>query len=169
MEEIRIYHSFKRSFYPILGCIALLVLGIILFNDEKNKYIGLFGIIFFALCLLVLVIPFIKEKVSGLPYLLISDKGFQCNHKKSIDYSFSEIDSFALVEYRGVPMLGINYISEVEQQKLETAGKADRYVRKFNKGEFQSQELIGVTNLSMDAKEILQLMNERLAAFKNQI
>ena len=63
-------------------------------------------------------------------------------------------------------MIGIAYRKEIEARKMEEAKNAGRAVRRFNTKIAGTPEAIPANDLTMKPKAIIEILNERLIAYK---
>ena len=173
MENVKIYHSLGRG--PIIAAICFVVAGIseilinvlaILTNDGGIRWtpwlIGLFCLGFG----LYLFIPWWKEKNKKIPFLEVTDDKVIMNSLKSWEIPFSDVDEFFFTNITK-QLIGIRYKENAEAQKLENAHSAGNAVRQMNKMLIGAQEGIPTYRLSMKPQALLDLLNQRLEAYRS--
>ena len=165
MEEIRIYHSIWRML--LMGLVGLvfaaLCVAILRSPRPGNEILGWISIVFFGLGGLALLYWALKEKLTGQPFLTITDESIVYSGGwKQYVIHFADVDSFVLLGGRQNKIIGIHYKMRVERQKMEDASFIGRLVRKFNKAVSGTQESISLTGVPMKAQELCDLLNERL-------
>lgn len=173
MENVKIYHSLGRD--PVIAAILFVIAGLcelIAFGlwflswDGSIRWtpltIGLF-------CLglgLSYVIPWWKEKKQKIPFLEVTDDKVVMNSLKSWEIPFSEVEEFFFTDITK-QLIGIRYKEEVNAQKLENAHSAGKVVRKMNKMLIGAQEGIPTFRLSMKPQDLINLLNQRLEAYRS--
>ena len=165
MEEIKIYHSLWRMLLMGIGGLAFAVMIISILHSPRagNVIIGYIGIVFFGLGGLALIYWALKERLTGRPFLTITDEGIIYNGGwKQYEIRFAEVKSFVLLGGRRSKIIGIHYKKGVERQKIEDASLVGRIARKFNLAVSGTQESISVSSVSMKAQELCDILNERL-------
>jgi hypothetical protein len=165
MEEIKIYHSLWRMLLMGIGGLAFAVMIISILHSPRagNVIIGYIGIVFFGLGGLALIYWALKERLTGRPFLTITDEGIVCNGGwKQYEIRFADVNSFVLLGGRQNKIIGIHYKKGVEHQKMENANLIGRLARKFNLAVSGTQESISVSGVSIKAQELCDLLNDRL-------
>ena len=165
MEEIRIYHSFWRMLLMGLVCLVFAVMIILILRSPRagNVIIGYTGIVFFGLGGLAMLYWALKERLTGRPFLTITDEGIiYSGGWKQYDIRFADVNSFAMLGGRQNKIIGIHYKMRVERQKMEDASFIGRLARKFNLTVSGTQESISLSGVPMKAQELCDLLNERL-------
>lgn len=169
MENIQIYHSYGKS--PIVAAICFVIAALYeliawFLNWGSIRWtpliIGLF-------CLglgLSYVIPWWKEKYKKIPFLEVTDDKVIMNSLKSWEIPFSEVEEFFFTDITK-QLIGIRYKENVDAQKLENAHSAGNAVRQINKMLIGAQEGIPTYRLSMKPQELLDLLNQRLEAYRS--
>ena len=103
MEEIKIYHSLWRMLLMGIGGLAFAVMIILILRSLRpgNVIIGYAGIVFFGLGGLALIFWALKEKLSGRPFLTITDEVMIYNGGwKQYEIRFADVNSFVLQDLR---------------------------------------------------------------------
>ncbi|MCR5549650.1 MAG: hypothetical protein K6F40_01755 [Bacteroidales bacterium] len=164
MEKINIYHSFWKKLPLLLVCITFVVLSIFMIREETMimKIIGWIGGLFFGLGGLFVAFLVLKEKITGKPYLVITDKSLRMNTLKDWEIQFSDVQSFALTGMEGSTMIGIHFKPDVESRKMDEASFIGRKAREKNVDNTGFQEAIPVGGLTMSPQAICDLLNERV-------
>ena len=173
MENVKIYHSLGRDpviaaiLFVIAGLCELIAFGLWFLNwDGSIRWtpltIGLF-------CLglgLSYVIPWWKEKKQKIPFLEVTDDKVVMNSLKSWEIPFSAVEEFFFTDITN-QLIGIRYKEDVNAQKLENAHSAGKVVRKMNKMLIGAQEGIPTFRLSMKPQDLINLLNQRLEAYRS--
>jgi hypothetical protein len=165
MEEIKIYHSLWRMLLMGIGGLAFAVLIILILRSPRpgNVIIGYIGIVFFGLGGLALVYWALKERLTGRPFLTITDEGIiNSGGWKQYEIRFVDVNSFVLLGGRKNKIIGIRFKEGVEHQKMEDANIIGRLARKFNLAVSGTQESISLSGVPMKARELCDILNERL-------
>ena len=105
MEEIKVFHSLKRNALLLLACVFFVCTAV--FAIIRGKHVGVFivGILFFGGAGLYLGFLFLKERLTGKAYLVISDESLTINTFKERVVLFSDVSSFNVAG----DMICINY------------------------------------------------------------
>ena len=165
MEEIRIYHSPWRMLLLALGSLAFVTLSILLLNQPKNGlhvFVAWIGIAFFGLCGLYMLYATFKERLTGRPFLTITDSCIIIQGVKQTVINFTDVESFKVVKMKDQEFVVIHYKPNVEQQKMDEAGTVGRSVRSLNRRLVNAQETISTVGTNLNAQELCDLLNERL-------
>lgn len=159
MENIKIYHSLGKG--PIIAAICIIVAGICeiiaegvlrLVWDGCFKWTPwLIGLFLLALGL-TWVIPYWKEKSKKTPFLEVADDKVIMNSLKSWEIPFSEVEEFFFTDITK-QLIGIRYKNdEIQKTKNHSIGNKDE---------------ISTYRLSMKPQELLDLLNQRLKAYRS--
>jgi len=168
MNEVHIYHSIWRTLLLTLGSCMFVYIGVMMFNDPffSHKLIGIIGMLFFAIAMLIIPYQTIKERLTHQPYMIITDKCVIVNGFKSFVVDFADVESFEIVRIAmrnsKQQFISIHYKPNVEMQKMEEASFFGRMLRKLNSRMAGAQEQLTTTGTSMKLQELLDLLNERL-------
>ena len=169
MEEIRVYLSIWRNVFNLLVCLAFTAGSVALLADGKNPIIGWMALIFFGLGSLVFLYLLVRQMITHKPYLVITDKAVVMNSgPKSYEIPFADVDAFLMTGVFGNKMIGIRYTKEAEAKQTAEASSAGRAVRKFNKFVSGVPGALPASDLSIRPRVLLELLNERLEAFRKQ-
>ena len=165
MEEIRIYHSLWRMLLLVLVSLAIAVAGFfIAIHSPKGFHIvvGWISVVFFGLGGLYMLYGMLKERLTGKPFLTITDKCIIIETMKQTIVNFADVKSFQVVKMRNQKFIAIHYKPDVEQQKMGEAGTIGRSIRSLNRRLVNAQETISTTGTGMKSDELCDLLNERL-------
>ena len=165
MEEIKIYHSPWRMLLLALGSLGFVVLSILMLDHPKNGFqvlIAWTGIVFFGLCGLYILYSMFKERLTGKPFLTITDTRIISQGVKQTIINFSDVKSFQVVKMGDQKFVAVHYKPDVEQQKMDEAGTVGRSVRSLNRRLVNAQENISITGTGMKAEKLCDLLNKRL-------
>ena len=148
----------------VIGCLAFAALGgMLLHSPRTNHVIAWIGIIFFGLGGLALLYWLLKERLTGQPFLTITDEGVVYSGGwKRYEIRFADVNSFVLLGGKQNKIIGVHYKKGVERQKMEDASLIGRLARKFNLAVSGTQESISVSGVSIKAQELCDLLNDRL-------
>lgn len=144
MNEIKVYHSVWKNAITIL--MDLLIVAFCAWTIQKGStpVISWCLAIFFCIAALVTAYPLLKEKITKRPCLTITDESVHVSDGKKREIRFADVESFVLKKFIVSVMIEINYINE-----RATPGA------------------IVASDLTLKPKELLEILNERLAASKN--
>mgnify|MGYP006916139457 FL=1 len=165
METIKIYHSPWRMLLLVLASFAIAVAGFFMtIHSPKGFHIvvGWIGVVFFGLGGLYMLYVTLKERLTGKPFLTITDEAIICEGMKQTVIRFADVKSFNVVKMRNQEFVAIHYKPVVERQKMDKANVLDRSVRKLNRQLVNAQENISTTGTGMKAEVLCDLLNERL-------
>jgi hypothetical protein len=169
MEEIKIYHSLWRMLLMGIGGLAFAVMIFLILRSPRpgNVIIGYIGIIFFGLGGLALIYWALKERLTGRPFLTITDEGIIYNGGwKQYEIRFADVNSFVLLGGRQNKFIGIRFKEGVERRKMEDANIIGRLARKFNLAVSGTQESISLSGVPMKPQELCDILNKRLRSAK---
>ena len=168
MNEIRIYHSVWKNAITIIGCLAFAGLGLFVgLRQGDIPWIVWMAIVSFGLGGLFMACLVVKEKITHRPFLIITDEYVRMNSGKGYDIRYADVDAFFMTRVWSAKMIGVTYKKEIETRKMEEAKEVGRTVRRFNKKIAGTQEAIPVFDLTMKPQVILEILNERLLASRN--
>lgn len=167
METIRIYNSVWRMLLLILTSFAFVAASFFMLNDPRIEggfyvVIGWLGIVFFGLGGLLMLYAILKERLTGKPFLTITDEAVIMEGMKQTVIRFADVKSFEVVNMGNQKFVSVHYKPDVELQKLDEANTLDRSLRKLNRRLVNAQENISTTEISMKAEELCDLLNRRL-------
>ena len=167
MEEIRVYQSIWRNAFTILVSLLLSVLGVYLILNGKGGFFVWVSTIFLGLGALFMLYMLFRENITGKPYLVITDKAVVMNSgAKSYEIPFADVDKFLITDTFGNKMIGIRYTKEAEAKQIAEASAAGRGIRKVNNFIAGVPGALPASGLSIRPGVILELLNERLEAFR---
>ena len=168
MEEIKIYHSFWRMLILFLACIAFVAGCFFMLEHTKDVlhiFVAWIGIVFFGLCGLYMLYAIIKERLTGKPFLKITDESIIREGVKQTIIHFADVESFEVVTMKNQQFVAVHYKPSVEQKKLDETNTLDRSVRNLNRKLVNAQENISTVGTGMKAEVLCDLLNERLGYF----
>ena len=168
MEEIKIYHSVWRMLLISISCLAFAAIAVMMLHSpQTNHMIAWIGVVFFGLGGLSLLYWLLKERLTGQPFLTITDEGvIYSGGWKQYEIRFADVNSFSLLGGRQNKIIGIHFKDGVERQKMEDANIIGRLARRFNLAVSGTQESISLSGVSMKAQELCDLLNDRLKHMK---
>lgn len=165
MEEIRIYHSPWRMLLLALGSLALVALSVLMLNHPKNGFhvfVAWIGIAFFGLCGLYILYATFKERLTGKPFLTITDTCIISQGVKQTVINYADVESFEVVKMKDQKFVAIHYKPNMELKKMDDAGTVGRSVRSLNRRLVNAQETISIVGTNLNAQDLCDLLNERL-------
>ncbi len=167
MNEIRIYRSVWKNAITIIACLAMAGMGIYFgIREDGVPWIVWTATVLLAFGGLLMAYMVIKEKIAHQPFLIITDEYVRMNAGKGYDIRYADVDAFFMTRIWSNKHIGIAYKKEVEARKMEEAKEVGRAVRRFNTKIIGTPEAIPAYDLTMKPGEIIELLNERLIAFK---
>ena len=171
MEEIKIYHSPWRMLLLLLICAGATAGSIFMLHHPKtgfHVFVAWLCIAFSGLGGLYMLYYTLKESISDIPYLTITDTSCTIiQGDKHTVINFADVESFEVARIRNQEFVTIHYKPDVENQKIENASIHGRILREMNKGLVNAQEIIATTGTSMETQELYNLLNDRLRRFHN--
>lgn len=105
MEEIKVFHSLKKNALLLLACVFIVCAAVFPIIQGKHVVFFIVGIFFFGGVGLYLGFLFLRERLTGKAYLVISDKSLIINTLKEREVLFSDVSSFNVAG----DMICINY------------------------------------------------------------
>ena len=165
MEAIRIYHSTWRMLLLALASLAFAGAGFFMtIHSTKGFHIvvGWIGVVFFGFGGLYMLYGMLKERLTGKPFLTITDEAVIMDGMKHAVICFADVESFNMVKMGKQEFVAVHYKPGVELKKMNEANALDRSIRKLNRQLVYAQENISTTGTGMKAQELCDLLNERL-------
>ena len=165
METVRIYHSSWRMLLLVLTSLAFAVAGFLMaIHSTKGFHIvvGWIGVAFFGLGGLYMLYASLKERLTGKPFLTVTDEAVIMEGMKQAVIRFADVELFNVVKVGRQEFVAVHYKPSVERQKLDEANAPRRSVRQLNLRLVNAQETISTTGTDMKAQELCDLLNERL-------
>ena len=166
METIKIYHSPWRMLFLVFACVIFVVGSVYMLEHTKDVFhvvVAWIGIVLFGLGGLYMLYATLKERLTGKPFLTITDDRIISEGLKQTVIHFSDVESFDVVKMRKQQFVAVHYKPGVEQQKLDEADTLDRSIRNLNRRLVNAQENISTVGTGMNAETLCDLLNERLA------
>ncbi|MBP5393462.1 MAG: hypothetical protein J6Y59_06575 [Bacteroidaceae bacterium] len=165
MEKVKIYYSLWRMLLLILASILFVLAGIFILHMHNNMFqlvAGWVSILFFGFCGIAFLCSFLKERLFDQPHLTITDEELTYRRVKTSHVRFADVASFEVRKLGDNEFIAINYKPNVERQKMQDASIFGFLLRSMNKQLINAQESISVSDISMKADELCQLLNEKL-------
>lgn len=165
METVRIYHSTWRMLLLAIVSLAMAVGGYLMaIHSPKGFHIvvGWIGVVFFGLGGLYMLYGMLKERLTGKPFLTITDEAVIMDGMKQAVIRFADVESFNVVKMEKQEFVAVHYKLGVELKKMDEANGLDRSIRKLNRQLVNAQENISTTGTDMKAQELCDLLNERM-------
>lgn len=165
METIRIYHSMWRMLLLAIVSLAMAVGGYLMaIHSPKGFHIvvGWISVVFFGLGGLYMLYGMLKERLTGKPFLTITDEAVIMEGMKQAVIRFADVESFNVVKMGKQEFVAVHYKPGVELKKMDEANGLDRSIRKLNRQLVNAQENISTTGTDMKAQELCDLLNERM-------
>ena len=165
METVRIYHSTWRMLLLAIVSLAMAVGGYLMAIHSPKGFdiiVGWIGVVFFGVCGIYVLYGMLKERLTGKPFLTITDEAVIMEGMKHAVIRFADVESFNVVKMEKQEFVAVHYKPGVELKKMDEANGLDRSIRKMNLQLVNAQENISTTGTDMKAQELCDLLNERL-------
>lgn len=165
METVRIYHSTWRMLLLAIVSLAMAVGGYLMAIHSPKGFdivVGWIGVVFFGLGGLYMLYGTLKERLTGKPFLTITDEAVIMEGMKQAVIRFADVESFNVVKMEKQEFVAVHYKPGVELKKMDEANGLDRSIRKLNLQLVNAQENISTTGTDMKAQELCDLLNERM-------
>ncbi|MBQ3632034.1 MAG: hypothetical protein II949_12470 [Prevotella sp.] len=165
METIKIYRSPWRMLFLALASLAFAAGSAFMLSRPQSGFhvvVAWLGIVFFGLSGVYMLYVILKERLTGKPFLTITDNCVIIEGAKQTVINFADVKSFEVVKMRNQKFVAIHYKPGIEQQKLDEANTLGRSMRELNRHLVNAQENIATVGIGMDAEELCNLLNERL-------
>ena len=165
METIRIYHSPWRILLLALASLAFAVAGFFMaIHSPKGFHIvvGWISVVFFGLGGLYMLYGTLRERLTGKPFLTITDEAVIMDGMKHAVIRFANVKSFNVVKMGRQEFVAVHYKPGVERQKMDEANTLGHSIRKLNRQLVNAQENISTTGTGMKGQELCDLLSERL-------
>lgn len=165
METVRIYHSTWRMLLLAIVSLAMAVGGYLMAIHSPKGFdivVGWIGVVFFGVCGIFMLYGMLKERLTGKPFLTITDEAVIMDGMKQAVIRFADVKSFNVVKMGKQEFVAVHYKPGVELKKMDEANGLDRSIRKLNLQLVNAQENISTTGTDMKAQELCDLLNERM-------
>ena len=165
METVRIYHSTWRMLLLAIVSLAMAVGGYLMAIHSPKGFdiiVGWIGVVFFGVCGIYVLYGMLKERLTGKPFLTITDEAVIMEGMKQAVIRFADVESFNVVKMGKQEFVAVHYKPGVELKKMDEANGLDRSIRKLNLQLVNAQENISTTGTGMKAQELCDLLNERM-------
>ena len=165
METVRIYHSMWRMLLLALASLTFAVAGFLMTIHSPKGFdivVGWIGVVFFGVCGIYMLYGMLKERLTGKPFLTITDEAVIMEGMKQAVIRFADVESFNVVKMEKQEFVAVHYKPGVELKKMDEANGLDRSIRKLNRQLVNAQENISTTGTGMKAQELCDLLNERM-------
>ena len=165
MKDIKIYSSLWRMMLLFLESLLFVLAGIFILHMHKNMFhlvVGWVSILAFGCCSIIFLFSFLKERLFGQAHLTINDEELPYRRFRTIHVRFADVASFEVKELGDNEFIAINYKPDVEWQMMQDASIFGYLYRSMNKRLINALDSISVTDISMKADELCNILNERL-------
>ena len=165
MEEIKIYHSPWRMLLLALASLAFAVAGFFMtIHSPKGFHIivGWISVVFFGLGGFYRLYGTLNERLTGKPFLTITDEAVIMDGMKHAVIRFADVESFNVAKMGRQEFVAVHFKADIERQQLDEANVIDRSIRKLNRKLVNAQENISTNCTGMKAQELCDLLNVRL-------
>ena len=165
MKEIKIYSSLWRMMLLILACLLFVFAGIFILHMHRNVFhlvVGWLTILFFGCCGIMLLFSFLKERLFDQAHLTINDEELTYRRFRTIHVRFADVASFEVRKLGDNEFVAINYKPDVERQMMQDASIFGYLLRSMNKRLIDAPDSISVTDISMEADELCNILSKRI-------
>ena len=168
MENIEIYRSRKKNIIILLVCIAFVCVCVYLTGQDKvARIVSWIGIAFFGACAVVLLYAFLRERLLHKPFLVITDSEVRMDGGfKLHSFRFSEVERFTWANVNDVLFIAAVLNERAERRKMTDASPAGRFFHRANIRLTGGMENIPADDLTVKPNELLDLLNQRLEAYR---
>lgn len=149
----------------VLTSLAFAVASFLMTIHSPKRFhivVGWISVVFFGLGSLFMLYGTLKERLTGKPFLTISDEAIIMEGMKHAVIRFADVESFNIVKMGKQEFVAIHYKPNVECQKQDESNALDRSIRNLNRRLVNAPESISTTGTGMKAQELCDLLNERL-------
>ena len=164
MKEIKIYSSLWRMMLLILACLLFVFAGIFILHMHRNMFhlvVGWVSILVFGCFGIILLFSFLKERLFGQAHLTINDEELTYRRFRTIHVRFADVASFEVRKLGDNEFIAINYKPGVERQMMQDASILGYLLRSMNKRLIDALDSISVTDISMEADELCNILSKR--------
>ena len=165
MKEIKIYSSLWRMMLLILACLLFVFAGIFILHMHRNMFhlvVGWGTILVFGCFGIVLLFSFLKERLFDQAHLTINDEELTYRRFRTIHVRFADVASFEVRKLGDNEFVAINYKPDVERQMMQDASIFGYLLRSMNKRLIDAPDSISVTDISMEADELCNILSKRI-------
>ena len=165
MKDIKIYSSLWRMMLLILGSILFVLAGIFILHMHRNVFhlvVGWVTILVFGCFGIIFLFSFLKERLFGQAHLTINDEELTYRRFRAIHVRFADVASFEVREIGDNEFVAINYKPGVERQMMQNASIFGYLYRSMNKRLIDALDSISVTDISMEADELCNILSKRI-------
>ena len=164
MEEVKIYSSLWRMMLLILACLLFVFAGIFILHMHRNMFhlvVGWGTILVFGCFGIILLFSFLKERLFDQAHLTINDEELTYRRFRTIHVRFADVASFEVRKLGDNEFVAINYKPDVERQMMQDASIFGYLLRSMNKRLIDAPDSISVTDISMEADELCNILSKR--------
>lgn len=170
-KEIWIYQNLWKNLLMAIGCLAFAAGGysILQHNTDdsvKPSIVGWMTIIFFGGGGLFVLAMTIYNRIKHIPLLIIyADRVDMYIHRKRTyqTFRYEDLEGFHLTNDSN--LIIVDYKEKPLVQKFEQSSSFTRKLMSFNASVTGGVEAIPAGNLTMKARDICDILNERLKKF----
>ena len=149
----------------VLTSLAFAVAGFLMAIHSPKVFhivVGWISVVFFGFGGLIMLYGSLKERLTGKPFLTITDETVVMDGMKQTVIRFADVESFNVVKMGREEFIAVHYKPGVERQKLDEANAFGRSVRRLNRRLVNAQESITTNGTDVKAQKLCDLLNERL-------
>ena len=114
MKKINIYHSSWRMLSLDLACLSLVAGSVFMPEHTMDVFqfiIAWISIVFFCLGGLYMRYATMKERLTGKPFLTITDKDMISESVKQTVIRFADVESFEVAKMRNQQFVDVHYLN----------------------------------------------------------
>ena len=164
MDDIKVYGSVRKTLMTLLGCLVFVAMGVICLLEGVH-FVAWLCIAFFGAGALLMLFVLLRNRISGKPVLSVTDRSVIMHGIKDFEISFADVDSFSLTKVMGENWVAVKFRLQAEERKMADAGIVGKAARKLNTEVAGAPEAIPADGLSISARQLCDLLSERLSAY----
>ena len=164
MEEIKVYHSSLMNYLSLFFGIVIVGSSIWLYTTRPQEIN--FRTIFSAIVTLTALIstislayPMLRERLTGQPYCIITDRSLIINEKNGIEIRFADVEKFHISKLNNKHIL-IRYKDNKSEPKKD--GILGRLSNRFSDYIADTNEGINASGLTYEPQELCNLLNGKV-------
>lgn len=134
MTKAYLENSTWRMLLLAIVSLAMAVGGYLMaIHSPKGFHIvvGWIGVVFFGVCGIYMLYGMLKERLTGKPFLTITDEAVIMDGMKHAVIHFADVESFNMVKMGKQEFVAVHYMPGVELKKMDEANALDRSIRKL--------------------------------------
>lgn len=164
MEEIKVYHSSLMNYLSLFFGIVIVGSSIWLYTTRPQEIN--FRTIFSAIVTLTALIstislayPMLRERLTGQPYCIITDRSLIVNTKNGMEIRFADVEEFYISKFDSKQIL-IRF--KGDKNKPQSDGTLGRLSNRFGNYLANASEGINASGLTYEPQELCNLLNGKV-------